>query len=366
MSSLGDAQEFEREMQRKTFCNPYLLDRVAICQRNLTEFPFLPDNLVTEMLPRLRLIPETGEMNADTTAPELFTERLMQVKLDRFWRECGRKQNSPYDPTQAQQRYEQFCSEFLPTLPPALSLTPDRKWDSQLPKLPMQRQLLYISIFDSVAWNFRPLLLLNTDQIAKLPQYKRVLLQSQKQKLAQAALEVLTAVSNLHSMFGGGHTRFAAIIFNSFEAPVLLLIRCSQSDFPFDQAEQNLDIVGLQVPKLTRCKTIQAVEKALTRLEKLSTVSDMAASGARVVSKLLAKVNALFELATPDSSNSSSLLPGSFPDMLGVGGDIEHGSRGFSEGLDPHLVAELFETVGTGNDNTGLQFPDWDVPTDNS
>lgn len=317
--------------------------------RQLDRVPFLPDNLVAEMLPRLRLVPETGmsDMDSDTTAPELFTERLMQVQLGRFWRKHPKKQTIPYDPTQAEQRYEQFCTEYLPTLHPALALISDERWDTQLPKLPMQRQLLHITLFDSIAWNFRPLLLLNESQVTQLPPYKQVLLQSQKQKLAQAAIEELTAVSNLHSMFGGGHTRFAAIIFNSFEASVLLLTLLSQPDFPFDQTGENHDILGRQVTRLTRNKAMQAVEKALNRLQMLSGVSDMAAAGARVVSQLFAKANIFSESAPPaimpGLSNTSELFPGSFSDLLGLGAVVGHDGNWGTEGsLDPDFVTGLF------------------------
>lgn len=325
--------------------------------RQLDRVPFLPDNLVAEMLPRLRLVPETGmlDMDSDITAPELFTERLMQVQLGRFWRKYPKKQTIPYDPTQAEQRYEQFCSEYLPTLHPALTLSPDKKWDTQLPKLSMQRQLLHITIFDFIAWNFRPLLLLNQSQITQLPAYKQVLLQSQKQKLAQAAVEELTAVSNLHSMFGGGHTRFAAIIFNSFEASVLLLTLLSRPDFPFDQTEENHDILGRQVTKLTRNKAMQAVEKALNRLQILSGVSDMAAAGARVVSQLFAQASRFSESAPPaiipGLSNTSELFPGSFSDLLRLGAVVGHDEDwGFEESLYPNYVNGLFSAGVPGDE----------------
>lgn len=317
--------------------------------RQLDRVPFLPDDLVADMLPRLLLVPETSMavMDSDTTAPELFTERLMQVQLGRFWRKHPKKKTIPYDPTQAEQRYEQFCTEYLPTLHPALSFTPNKQWDTRLPKLPMQRQLLHITLFDSIAWNFRPLLLLNESQITQLPPYKQVLLQSQKQRLAQAAIEELAAVSNLHSMFGGGNTRFAAIIFNSFEASVLLLTLISQPDFPFDQTGESHDILGRQVTILTRNKAMQAVEKALNRLQMLSGLSDMAATGARVVSHLFAKASRLSRSAPPaiipGLSNTSELFPGSFSDLLELGTVVGHdGDWGTERSLDPNFGTGLF------------------------
>lgn len=104
----------------------------------------------------------------------------------------------------------------------------------------MQRQLLQIAIFDSICWNFRPLLLLKPTQIARLAPYKQVLLQSQKQWLALAAIKELESVTALHAMFGSSHTLFAAIVFNTFEAAVLLLSLCCNGDFLLDHVEENI------------------------------------------------------------------------------------------------------------------------------
>jgi len=264
----------------------------------------------------MRLAPDLGEMDADPNAPEPFTERLMQVQLGRFWRSHARDRKMLYDPTQGEQRYEKLVTEYLPTLPAAFALEPDTKWDSHLPKLAMQRQLLRIAIFDSVCWNFRPLLLLTPDYVASLPAYKRVLLRSQKRRMCLAALEELEAVSILHSLFGGSHTRFAAIIFNTFEAAVVLLCLCAHADCPFDVGADSDDneILGLKVGSLTQAKMIQAAEKAFGRLQVLAEISEMAASGAQIVAQLFVKATSprpgsdpgtSHEPATPASASSS-------------------------------------------------------------
>ncbi|KAL4909242.1 hypothetical protein BDW74DRAFT_79038 [Aspergillus multicolor] len=244
-SGSNNTHNLEREIERRTLCSLYVLD--SHLSRQLDRVPFLPDNLVAEALPRLRLVPDIG---TDRTAPELFTERLMQVQLGRFWRSFGPRRNVEYDPLQNEQRYDKFCAEYLPTLPPAFALEPNTQWDTNERKLPMQRQLLHIAIFDSICWNFRPLLLLQPTQIASLAPYKQVLLQSQKRRLALAALKVLEAVTALHTMFGGSHTRFAAIIFNTFEAAVLLLGLCCHADFPFGHGEEDTVLLGVKTGSL--------------------------------------------------------------------------------------------------------------------
>lgn len=328
--------------------------------RQLDRVPFLPDNLVLETLPRLRLAPVIGDLAASADAPEDFTERLMQVRLGRFWRSFGSRRNLPYDPTHGEQRYERFCAEYIPTLPPAYALNPDRRWDGQLPKLPMQRQLLYIAIFDSVCWNFRPLLLLKPGQVTSLPPYKQVLLQSQKQKLALAALEELDAVTALHTMFGGSHTRFSAIIFNTFEAAVVLLILCTQKDFPFDQGEDHPDILGLRVATLTRSRAMRAVEKALGRLQMLAEVSEMAASGAQVVTQLFAKAARMehsLEPYTPNESSRSSSSPAILSNFL----NLEDGSGLWMSSEDPTLMPDMLSTIAHGDSYSMLQFPSLDL-----
>ncbi|KAL4977904.1 hypothetical protein BDW66DRAFT_26869 [Aspergillus desertorum] len=370
---------FAIEMQRRTLCNLYLLD--SHLSRQLDRVPFLPDSLVSDMLPQGWFHPASGadDRHQQKHEHDLFTERLMQVHLGRFWRKYPRKPNVLYDPTDAEQRYEQFCSEYLPLLPPCFSTTVNLGPVSRDPLyspstiphkvLIMQRHLLHLSIFDSIAYNFRPLLLLTESQNNQLPLYKRVLLQSQKQRLAHAALEESTAIESLHSLFGGGYTRFAAIIFNTFESAVLLLTLVAQVDFPFASTSGNgsgsesSTILGRRVAKLTRSRVICAVEKAHDRLQMLSGFNDMAASGAAVVSRLLEKVNGIrpseprAEAGGTGVSSDDNMLPGMFPDFLG---DAGLGDWGASEGLDPSLVSELFSTTGPGGEGLVWSFPEGD------
>jgi hypothetical protein len=328
--------------------------------RQLDRVPFLPDDLVAETLPRLRLVPGIGDMGPDASAPDEFTERLMQVRLGRFWRSCGlRRTTDSYDPTQGEQRYERFCAEYLPTLSPAFATQPDTKWDRHLPKLAMQRHLLHVAILDSVCWNFRPLLLLTPSHVMSLAPYKQVLLQSQKRKLAMASLKELEILSTLHSVFGGSQTRFGAIIFNTFEAAVLILSLLSHTDFPFDHGEDGSEILGLTVGRLTRRKSIQAVEKALGRLQMLADISDMAASGARVVAQLLAKATRdkeSSELVTPGLSSHGSSGSSTFPaNLLGLDSDSAS-----SEQSNPSWMAELLSIMEHEESYSGLQLPPLD------
>ncbi|OQE08247.1 hypothetical protein PENVUL_c010G06166 [Penicillium vulpinum] len=340
------AQELERDIQRRTFCSLYVLD--SHLSRQLDRIPFLPNHLAEDTLPRLCLIPEIGHIPAETAAkaPDIFTERLMQVQLGLFWRGLGLQRNSEFNPTESEQRYEKLNSEYLSNLHPAFAITyPDTTLDKTLPKLPMQRQLLYIAIFDSICWNFRPLLLLRPKQIASLAPYKKVLLQSQKQRLGMAALKVLEAVATLHTMFGGSYTRFSAIIFNSFEPTILLLNLCSHPDFPFDQGDNSTNLVGIKV-RMTYQIAMRAVEQAIHRLQMLAELSDMAASGARVASQLFARIVQLKQSSSPLAptlSASGSLGQPQFPSPIGMYG--EHEKWPSLEAGDPYSMPDNFSSM---------------------
>ncbi|PKY04936.1 hypothetical protein P168DRAFT_317978 [Aspergillus campestris IBT 28561] len=220
----------------------------------------------------------------------------------------------------------------------------------------MQRQLLHIAIFDSICWNFRPLLLLKLAQTARLALYKQVLLQLQKRRLALAALAELNAVTTLHAMFGGSHTRFAAIIFNTFEAIVLLLGLCSHADFPFDQGDYNSVILGVKAGRLTRGKALQAAEQELRRLQMLAEVSEMASSGARVVTQLFIKAtqNHASEPMTPIGSSGSSDWPDPLLNLLGLDGDdVRHWAS--TEHANPGLLSDSIPTISQIDSYSVLQ-----------
>ncbi|RDW78578.1 fungal specific transcription factor domain-containing protein [Aspergillus mulundensis] len=338
--STNGAQNLEREIERRTLCSLYVLD--SHLSRQLDRVPFLPDDLVSEALPQLRL---GLEISTDTSAPELFTERLMQVQLGQFWRSFGPRRNAEYDPLQSEQRYDRFCAEYLPALPPTFALEPDTQWDTRLLKLPTQRQLLHIAIFDSICWNFRPLLLLKPAQIARLAPYKQVLLQSQKRRLVLAALKKLEAVTALHAKLGGSHTRFAVIIFNTFEAAVLLLGLCCHADFPFGHGEEDTMLLGVKAGRLTRRKDLQAAEQALRRLQMLADFSEMAASGERVVTQLFIKASQehASEPVAQTGSSGSSAWPGSLLDSLGL--DDNAGQWGFVEHANYGWLPESIPTM---------------------
>jgi hypothetical protein len=234
----------------------------------------------------------------DVDVPEGFSERLIQVRLANFWRSFNPGQGAEYDVTVTEERYEKFCIEFLATIPSVFALKPNEEWDDRLKTLPLQRQILHTTIFDSLCYNFRPALLQEPSHVQSLPTYKKVLLSSQRKSLAVAALKVLDGVSKLHAMLGRSHTRFAGIIFPTFEAAVLLVGLCMDVDFPSKDEDSPpstlaIDPLGAGRPHVTRVRCAQAVYDALARLHTLEEVSKMAEEGARTLARLLGNAPSL-------------------------------------------------------------------------
>ena len=245
-------------------------------------------------MPRMHLVPNVD----DADAPEEFTERVLQARLADFWKSLGPRRGAEYDVIVAEERYERFCSEFLASLPPAFALQPTKEWDERLPMLPFQRQVLHTTIFDSLCHNFRPALLLDPSHVKCLPKYKQVLLSSQRRSLAVAALNVLRGVSALHALMGGSYTRFAGIIFATFEAAVLLVYLYLDQDFPGERGDScpiaiKSDPLAAGMISLTRDKCTQAADEALDRLRTLAEVSSMAEVGARTLARLIGKATRL-------------------------------------------------------------------------
>ncbi|KAL9065701.1 MAG: hypothetical protein Q9157_007385 [Trypethelium eluteriae] len=308
--------EIDREMERRTFCNLYIWD--SLLSRQLDRIAFLPGCLRPEHWPQFHLLGSRGvdggggnSIEMSTSAPELFTERLLQARLADFWRSIGPMEGAEYDMMVAEERYDKFCCEYLAQLPPAFALVdPDETWDKRLVKLPLQRQLLHIAIYDSLCWNFRPLLFRRPsflphdhDRVESLPlpMYKRVLLGSQEKALAAAALHTLDCVTQLHALLGGCHTRFAGLIFSTFEAAVLLVCLYMDPLFPRDRDHQQVPPLGALNAKMdplqagirnvTRHGCIQAVQEALKRLRMLAEVSSMADVGASTLTRLMSKAS---------------------------------------------------------------------------
>jgi hypothetical protein len=169
--------------------------------------------------------------------------------------------------------------------------------------------------------------------------------------MAMAAMKELESISMLHSMLGGAHTRFAAIIFNTFEAAVLLVCLCTNDHLPHElkPGHEEAELLGLKVSRVTQSSAIAAAGAALRRLEMLAQISEMAALGAQVVGHLLTRVTAdRASQQGPRPSISINMVPSwassSFTNLLG----IEENSSGpwsMLEQPSQNWMSDFFSTL---------------------
>lgn len=257
--------------------------RRSVLSRQLDCPPFLSADITSEHLPYTHSSPTDD-------APDGYSERVLQARLASFWRSIAPRQGPEYEPALAEEKYEKFCSDYLTQLPPAFALEPSSEWDEQLPRLRLQRQILHVAIFESLCYNFRPVLLYEAT-------YQQILVVSQKRALAAAAVMVLDGNAKLHNMLGNSHTRFPTIIMPTFEAAVVLVSLLMDANFPGAISYSGtplhpvgIDPLGEKMAHMTRSQCQQAVRQALTRLEMLAEVSTMAKTGAATLGSLIARL----------------------------------------------------------------------------
>ncbi|KAI8931411.1 hypothetical protein NX059_011741 [Plenodomus lindquistii] len=286
-------------MERQTFCCLYIWD--SLLSRQLDRIPPHPGRLIHENWLQLASSIsnrkfEDGLNEKGRNAPDPFTERLLQAQLADFWRMHGPVPRADYDVINAEERYDKFGVQYAAQLPPTFALSDaDESWDKRFPKLPLQRKLLHIAIYDSIYWIFRPLLLRKP---VPLPVYKSFILSSQRRKLAAAALLALESISQLHSLLGNCHTRLVIIWFTTFEAAVLLVLLYADPMFEEDCPPQHLppsgtlktDPLQATICRMTRLVCMQAIHSALKRLRMLAEVNSMADVAAKTLNQLWTKV----------------------------------------------------------------------------
>ncbi|KAI1146899.1 hypothetical protein F4825DRAFT_466155 [Nemania diffusa] len=384
--SLDEMKNVEREMARRTFCTLYIWD--SLLSRRLGRVSFLPGPLSPGNWPQLHLLTcgrvggtdREAEAEAEAElagdAPDLFTERLLQARLADFWRDKNPVKSGEYDGMAAEEQYDNFRREYLQQLPPAFSLEdPDKSWDKMCPTLPLQRKLLHVAIYDALCWNFRPLLMRRP---CCLPAYKAVLLDSQKNCLAVAALRVMGCIKELHSLLGGCHTRQASIVVSTFEAGVLLIYLLSELDFlkvdpggkqPHASTTPTITTVVSNIPDplqadsnhVTRNACLQAVQGGLKRLKMLAEVSNRADLGANVMAQMLSKVPETNK-ASKRTAGGITLLFWPAVTMTSPGPDVNDEARDYIDPVNQRLLTQdLITTTGytAGNITEGEVIVPW-------
>ncbi len=143
-------------------------------------------------------------------------------------------------------------------------------------------------------------------------------------------------------MFNDGHTRFGAIIFNTFEASVLLLRLCTSSDFPGHVNDNLGHVLEIDDGQVTRQLLIQAAKRGLERLQMLAEASEMAASGAQTLAQLFSNISTNLDSSVTslalDDSAWNTLLTGEASHLFEIDSDREyHLSTGYA---NTNLIVE--------------------------
>ncbi|KAI0478372.1 hypothetical protein GGR56DRAFT_630064 [Xylariaceae sp. FL0804] len=294
----GARNEFLKA-KRNIVCNLYVWDA------NLSMFLNTP-KLLSDNIPRSILTDSSIIASGrGDTIPDLFTERLLQMRLAEIWRKSKTSlppgNNTIYDPHVAEEKFEALYNDFVHTLPAAFSLSPDKRWDPLLPELNRQREFLHSAIYCCICNNFKSALQMTPQQIAALPRYKQTILSEQRKLLARSALKMLESVFQLHSMFGLSQTRIFAITFFNFEGAVILAALClffaekeksevGRSDSTHGSSlDLNSYVHTAELdPGYSTC--LEASKEALRRLVMLGGSQPIAEVGARILRELLERI----------------------------------------------------------------------------
>ncbi|MCJ1249679.1 hypothetical protein MMC30_006905 [Trapelia coarctata] len=305
-SSRAQMNELEKDLRRRAFWNLYLWDRFLSIV--LDRLPYISDELCTVELPKMRLVPDIG----DDDAPEVFTERALQVRLMRIFDSMTQSMKAmqvPYDPILIEEQYEEIRHEYISTLPPAFDINnPELKWDVKLPMLARQRLMLRISVFIVLCQLFRPLLRLAAEQLEGMPSYKLDLILKHRSRLVDAAFSVLDNIYRLHDSMGGKESRFFFLGFYTFEPAMILAMHLlslesthkamsdaqalNERDSPCQLAwfKGSPSGSGLPAPDVAQCRL--RIQNALERLKMLGEGNAIAKLGACKLREVIVKIEA--------------------------------------------------------------------------
>lgn len=338
----------------------------------LDRLPCIPDEFCTVAFPKMRLAPGIDDLNA----PDVFSERLLQARLMKDWYaviHLGSTRTSGYDPGAAEEQYERLRRDFVFSLPDAFALIePNKDWDSQLPMLVRQRQLLRISVFALLCQLFRPLLQLSASQMEDMLQYKRDLVLAHRDHLLRAAVSLLDSISCLHELMGGNQNRFFLLSFYTFEPAMLLgmqLLGAESSKRTLSQARapneckdlwkstgvtNDAGMAHIDVTSHSQCRTY--IDKALKRLNVLREVSAIADLGARKLDQVTAKLN-MQSPSLPDAQENSLSCKGRelVPSLGQVPRNQQTASMGSWIDLDP----TQHDLPATASLNTNASVTPW-------
>ena len=282
----------------------------------LDRWPRIPEDRCTIPYPTMQLSTNSDMLNA----PDVFTERLLQVRLARIgfsesWSSPGREQG--YDMHFIEAKYMRWHTEFILTLPPAFSLEKsDQQWDELVPNMKKRRQILHLTIYALISNNHRLVLRLTKNEIQALPANEMKLAYQHRMRFVDNTLNLLNSLSEFHKLLGGSQTRIFVLSFYTFEAAMQLgmhmLSLSSIEDLYEDFHTASSSLLhptvfdGHSGPLITdywkKALCLQRISEAFERLRLLGEVSIIARIGVCKLSKMFAKIQSLYSEDTPSHS----------------------------------------------------------------
>ncbi|KAL3447615.1 hypothetical protein BJX65DRAFT_89624 [Aspergillus insuetus] len=291
----SEMDELERELRRRTMWNLIIWDyRLS---RSLDRVPFLDLKFCTTSLPRMQLT--SSHLGSYLVEP--FAERLAEARLVKFSTSLPTSPHSTYDCNVAEERYERFCTGFLPTIPEPFALghhTQSHWAEEDSTTGTRQRELLHLALYEYILLNFRPLLSMSNSSVQELPKYKQALLRQHRTILARTALGMLHCTTTLHSLLGQCHTRLSLITFHTFEAATvlvcLLLSQTSELIYTTDEGGVGqtcpADPLSSLTPDASPANCLRAVQDAQSLLDVLAQGSPLADVGSRNLARLVGRI----------------------------------------------------------------------------
>ncbi|KAF2197574.1 hypothetical protein GQ43DRAFT_200015 [Delitschia confertaspora ATCC 74209] len=319
--------ELERDISRRCFWNLFTCDRLLSLA--LDRAPWIQEDVSSLSFPQMRIT--SGAAVPSQGQPDAFAERLLEAKLAKLWADAhtqGTLRRDYYDICAVEEFQENICKSYIPSLPSAFSLhNEDTQWDSELPMLPRQRQMLRISIYASMCHLFQPMLQLDEERISSLPQYKKNLLVLQNVRLVQSAICLLDGVFALYDLLGRQRMSMFSLGFFSYQAAVLLSMNViwaasagktlrpgsrkphevlHSTEFVYEKASEDQ-------PRDHNAGYLRGyIDKALVLLRDLGDANQIAKLGMQHLEKIVVRVDSIISSIAPKESHSlvSSNLDG--------------------------------------------------------
>ena len=241
----------------------------------------------------------------NTDVPSQFTDVILNIKLSQYmhsFMSAPAKKSERLDPIAVRAHAQKFKEDFIDKLPPAFRLEdPDTIWDRDVPCLPMKRAWIHIVVYGVIEGMhkgfIKPLTPLDKDNQPDESNssvegtHRTQLAAAHRKTLANACINALKSVVELHELMGGGSHRYFMLSISVIETSAVLGI-CLISD-----VSRRRQAVGSRsaehAPSFDaelrdRCQ--EAFQKGVMLLDLLAVRSPLAKKGVVLLRKLKSRI----------------------------------------------------------------------------